>query len=125
MLHETLDGAALAGGVAALEQRDDLLPGLFHPALAFQQFALHLDHFLLVHPTAQHFIVGVFAVFEQTADHRRISAQSARLMRIGVDDRCEEFFSRGAGSARFQRSCCFSQSTHGIESVSRHRGLCT
>jgi hypothetical protein len=40
MLHEALDGAALAGGIAALEQDDDALARLLHPGLQLQQLGL-------------------------------------------------------------------------------------
>ncbi len=42
MLHESLDGAALAGGVAAFEEHDDALPGLLGPVLHLQQFDLQV-----------------------------------------------------------------------------------
>ena len=44
VLHEALDRAALAGGVAALEQDDDALAGALDPALRLQQLALQLQH---------------------------------------------------------------------------------
>jgi hypothetical protein len=50
MFHVALDGAALAGGIAAFEQHDDLLAAVAHPALHLQQLDLQL--FLL------RFVVG-------------------------------------------------------------------
>ena len=40
MLHEALDGAALAGCIATFEEDRHSLPGLSHPALHLQQFDL-------------------------------------------------------------------------------------
>jgi hypothetical protein len=40
VLHEALDGAALAGGVAALEQDDHALAGFLDPGLQLEQFDL-------------------------------------------------------------------------------------
>jgi hypothetical protein len=40
VLHEALDGAALASGVAALEQDDDFLAGFLDPALYLEQLYL-------------------------------------------------------------------------------------
>ncbi len=40
VLHETLDGPTLAGGIAAFEQDDDALRGLLHPALGLEQLDL-------------------------------------------------------------------------------------
>ena len=54
MFHETLDDAALAGGIASLKQDDDLLAGLLDPFLHFEQ--LNLQHGLV-------FLVGVFLIF--------------------------------------------------------------
>jgi phosphoserine phosphatase len=48
VLHEALDGAALAGGVAALEQDHHALPGLLDPGLQLEQFDLQAVLLLLV-----------------------------------------------------------------------------
>jgi hypothetical protein len=40
VLHEALDRAALAGGVAPLEEDHHALPGLLHPRLQLQQLDL-------------------------------------------------------------------------------------
>ena len=42
VLHEALDGAALAGRVAPLEQDHHALAGLLHPGLQLEQFDLQL-----------------------------------------------------------------------------------
>jgi hypothetical protein len=42
MLHEALDGAALAGGIAALEDDDDALARLLHPVLDLEKLDLQL-----------------------------------------------------------------------------------
>ena len=46
MLHETLDRAALAGRVAALEQNDDLLAAFLDPILRLQELRLQRQHAL-------------------------------------------------------------------------------
>ena len=64
MLHESLDGPALACGVPPLEQDDDLPSGALDPALDLQQ--LHLEPglvplvFLPLHLVA----VGIYAIAE-------------------------------------------------------------
>jgi hypothetical protein len=56
MLGEPFDGAALAGGVAALEQHHDPLAGVLDPGLHLEQLVLQgpLDDLVLVlgHPLA-------------------------------------------------------------------------
>ena len=53
MLHDPLDGAALAGRVAALEQDDEPLPGILHPGLQLEQLGLQ-DEFLVLIVAPQH-----------------------------------------------------------------------
>ena len=48
MLHEALDRAALAGGVAPLEDHHDPLAGLLDPILRLEQFHLQRGHVLEV-----------------------------------------------------------------------------
>jgi len=48
MLHEAFDRAALAGGVAALEQHDNALASLLDPVLRLQQFDLQRLHMLQI-----------------------------------------------------------------------------
>src|SRR5208337_5055047 len=72
MFSETLDRAALSGGVAALEQHDDALSGLLNPALRLEQLALKFEHVRLVRRGAHCDLIGVFAGFEQVADGRGI-----------------------------------------------------
>ena len=60
-LRDALDGATLAGRVAALEQDDHLLPGGRHPVLQLDQLALQAEQLLEV----------FLAVFPSRADHRR------------------------------------------------------
>ena len=82
MLHEPLDRAALAGGVAPLEEDDELLPGLLRPDLDLQKLGLKFRLLGLVgsHP---HLVrIGVGAGFERMAD------------RVGIDDR------KGPGAGR-------------------------
>jgi len=62
VLHEALDGAALAGGVAALEDDDHPLAGFLDPVLQLQQFDLQLELVLLVGGAAQQVLVGIAAV---------------------------------------------------------------
>ena len=62
VLHEALDRAALAGGVAALEQDDDLLPGLLDPGLQLEQFDLQPVLLALVALARQQVLVRVAAI---------------------------------------------------------------
>jgi hypothetical protein len=48
VLHEALDGAALAGGVAALKQHHHLLAGVLDPALGLEQFDLKFGLLLFI-----------------------------------------------------------------------------
>ncbi len=48
MLHESLDRAAFARRVAALEDHDDPLAGHFHPILNLEQFDLQQGFLLVV-----------------------------------------------------------------------------
>ena len=61
MLHEALDGAALAGGVAPLEQHDDALTGLLHPVLRLEELHLQELHVPQVDLLAQAGLVGKFS----------------------------------------------------------------
>jgi hypothetical protein len=68
VLGKPLDGAALAGRVAALEQHDDLLAGFLDPFLHLEQFDLKLCLLLFIVLAADLALVGVLAIFEHAAD---------------------------------------------------------
>ena len=59
VLGEALDGAALAGGVAALEHQDDALPCLLDPALELEEFDLQAALLDLVLPALHALRIGV------------------------------------------------------------------
>ncbi len=59
VFHEALDGAALAGGVAAFEQDHHALAGLLHPALHLEQFDLQVVLGLLVLVAAHPRVIGI------------------------------------------------------------------
>ena len=61
VLHEALDRAALAGGVAAFEQDDDLLPGRLDPRLQLQQLDLQPVLLPLVAPARKQVQVRIAA----------------------------------------------------------------
>src|SRR5208283_5398560 len=67
VLHEALDGAALARRVPAFEQDDQTLAGLLDPALRLQQLALEFEHVRLVRRRAHRALVGILAGLEQMA----------------------------------------------------------
>ena len=60
VLHEALDGAPLAGGIAALEDQHDPVPGVLDPVLQLEQLDLQLPLLVVVLLTAQTFGVGIF-----------------------------------------------------------------
>ena len=62
VLHETLDGAALAGRIASLEQDDDALAGFLGPGLQLQQLHLQTEFLLLVGGAAHQVLVRIRAV---------------------------------------------------------------
>ena len=77
MLHETLDRAALAGRVAALEDDHDFLAGHFDPVLYFQQLDLQ-QLFLLLVDRARYLVrIGVLPFPEQAADGLGVLAQAS------------------------------------------------
>ncbi len=63
-LGDPLDGAALAGGVAALEQHDHLELPVDHPVLQLDELVLQPQQLLEIFP-AVHAVRGFPAVFEQ------------------------------------------------------------
>ena len=71
MLHEALDRAALAGGVAALEQHDDLLAALLDPVLRLQEFGLQRQHALEIVLLRDLGRVGIIAGLEGALGWRR------------------------------------------------------
>ena len=62
VLHEALDGAALARGVATLEQDHDARAGLLHPRLQLQQLDLQAVLLPLVALAREQVLVGIAAV---------------------------------------------------------------
>ena len=75
VLHVALDGAALAGGVTALEQDHDFLAALAHPVLYLEQFDLQLFFLRLVFGAAHPGAVRV------TGGQRRVIALLVAAMR--------------------------------------------
>ena len=61
VLHEALDGAALAGCIAAFEQDHDALAGFLGPGLQLEQLHLQTEFLLFVGAAAQQVLVGVAA----------------------------------------------------------------
>jgi hypothetical protein len=82
VLHEPLDGAALAGRVAALEQDDQPLPGGLDPVLELQQLDLQQSLgpfiFLAPHP------LGVGIAFPPGIHRPTVGAHQHRLVVIAV-----------------------------------------
>ena len=64
MVHEALDRAALAGGVAALEQHHEPLPRLLRPDLDLEQFGLKPRVLRLIGSAFQQIGIGVFPGLE-------------------------------------------------------------
>ena len=74
MLHEALDGAALAGCITAFKQQHHFLAGVLDPALGFQQFDLQQGLFVLIGGAAHLGLVGIDALLEQLRDRGFILA---------------------------------------------------
>ena len=87
-LRDALDDAALAGGIAALEQHDQAMAGVHHPVLQLDQLALQAQQFaeIALAIGAPVFVGSVFAVqpaivqfqlqlFIQAVDQIRLQAQ--------------------------------------------------
>jgi hypothetical protein len=82
VLHEALDGAALARRVAALEQDHHALPGFLDPCLQLEQF--HLKPVLLLLVVLRRFLRDIRLLLEhlavygilRIAAHRRARRQS-------------------------------------------------
>ena len=91
VLHEALDRAALAGGVAALEQHDDLLAGLLDPVLRLQKLGLQRQHALEIGLLVDLGAVGIVAGLESAADRVGVAAGvglgEARLFGLPRRDR--------------------------------------
>ena len=68
MLGEPLDGPALAGGVPALEEEDDLLVRRLHPVLHLEQLDLQRGLLPLVRPAGELPLVGVLPGLEEPPD---------------------------------------------------------
>jgi len=85
MLHEPLDGAALAGGVAAFENQDDLLAGLLDPFLDLEQFDLQFRFVFLIDPGAHPFLVRIFAGLEGMPDRLRVMALDSERVQLLAD----------------------------------------
>ena len=62
MLHEALDGAALARGIAPLEKDYHLLPGFLDPGLQLEQFNLQAVFLPLVIAALHQVLVGIAAL---------------------------------------------------------------
>src|SRR5271166_4541375 len=84
MLHEALDGAALAGGVTPLEQNHDLFAGFLDPVLRFQELRLQGQHALHVMGFADLGLVGIVAGLEGAADRVGIVAQRLDFDPVGL-----------------------------------------
>ena len=65
MLHEALDGAALAGGIAPLEEHHDALSVRANPILGLQQFHLQRGHLCEIGAFRKAIGVRVGACFER------------------------------------------------------------
>ena len=113
VLHVALDRAALARGIAALEQHDDPLAALLDPALRLEQFALQLDHVRLVRLGLHAGRVRIFAALEQAADHRWIALHLGEIgtgarrlaRRLGGSDRAGCRRDRADPLQRLDRVC--------------------
>ena len=76
VFHEALDGAALAGGIAPLEDDNDALPGFFHPGLQLEKLDLQAIFLPLVVAAHHQVLVRVAAV-----------APAGRQFMVGIDPR--------------------------------------
>ena len=65
MLHHALDGAALAGRIASLEQDHHALTGIPHPVLQLEQFDLQLVFLRLVFVARHLLVVRIDVALEQ------------------------------------------------------------
>jgi hypothetical protein len=79
-LRDALDDAALAGGIAALEQDHHLVPGVHHPVLQLDQFGLQAEQLAEVALARRifHALVG-------------IAAFQLRQQRVGIEAAVVEF----------------------------------
>ena len=87
MFDELLGRAAL-GRIAALEQRDDTPPGLFHPAPFLEKLALKFEHVHIIGSVTHRTLAWTLTGLEQTADRRGIVARErdetrGRWFRLG------------------------------------------
>ena len=78
VLHEPLDRAALARGVAALEQHDDLLAGFLDPVLRLQELGLQRQHAVEIGALGNIRLVGISAGLERAADGVGVVARNLR-----------------------------------------------
>jgi hypothetical protein len=84
VLGEALDRAALAGGVPALEDDDELLPRLLHPVLQLEQ--LDLQAALRGVVLGPRHALGVRVALAPGVDGRAVGAQEGRLALVVHDD---------------------------------------
>ena len=115
VFHETLDRAALAGGIAPFGQHDDLLAAILYPFLDFQELDLK-RRFLAFVDVAPHLgVIRVLAVLEQPPDGVGVMPHFRKVM-PGFSRVFDRFIMRVAGRGRFFDSgffCCGSRCTCG------------
>ena len=98
MFHEALDGAALAGGVAALHQDHEFLPAVLRPDLQLEKLGLQLRLFALIGRAAQRAGIRILPGLKGLADG--ILAHSRKATRAGKGFLCPEC---GGGGGGFRR----------------------
>jgi hypothetical protein len=75
MLHETLYRAALARGVASLEEHHDAAAGILDPVLQFEQFDLEQPFLVLIFVASEPFSVGIVVHDDSCRQYRRALAR--------------------------------------------------
>ena len=123
MLHVALDRAALAGGVAAFEQHDDLLAALLDPALRLEQLLLQFQHVLFIGRGAQARGIGIFAGLEHPADRGRV-VPHLREMMMRRESGCADLALSAAFFVEALFSGCGSAASEGSGDRRRRRGVC-
>ena len=84
VLHEALDRAALAGGVAAFEQDHHALPGVLDPGLQLEQLDLQAVLLALV-VAARHQVLVRVAAFAPAGGEFGVGVDAGRLTALAVE----------------------------------------
>ena len=80
MLHEALDRATLAGGIATLEKHRHLLPTFLDPVLGLEEFGLKRSHLLDIGALREAVGIRVGAGFKGAANGIRLILERPRQL---------------------------------------------